>query len=288
MFYTPQGTLRAPWRLSGFLLVAVVVAVVAAAGALAFLPLSGRAVDLLAAQSWSLIVALLAAHAVMLRWVDREPWGAVGLGPRDAAPGLLGRGWLLGALAIGLPSAAMLGVGLLQAVPTPGGAAAWLRFAGAMSAVLLPAALWEELAFRGYPFAVLRRAIGTPAALGITSVVFGALHRSNDPSAGLLPLVLVTIAGIFLGAVLLATRSLYAAWMAHFSWNWVMAVLLHTEVSGIPLTPPAYRVVERGPDWVTGGGWGPEGGVPAGLGMAIGIIYLVTRVRRREEQSQDG
>ena len=72
--------------------------------------------------------------------------------------------------------------------------------------------------------------------------------------------------------------------MAHFAWNWVMAVLLHTEVSGIPLAPPAYRVLERGPDWVTGGGWGPEGGVPAGVGMGLVIAYLLARTKRRGEQ----
>ena len=283
--YTAQGGLRAPWRLAGFLLVTTLVVVVVGTAVVALLPLSGHATDMLAAQSGILIVGVLAAHAVMLRWVDREPWGAVGLARGHAAPSLLAGGWVLGALAIGLPSVSLLGVGMLQPVESPGGAADWWRFAGAMTAVLLPAALWEELAFRGYPFAVLRRAIGTPAALGVTSLVFGALHGSNDPTAGVLPLVLVTLAGVFLGVVVLATRSLYAAWMAHFAWNWVMAVLLHTEVSGIPLAPPAYRVQERGPDWLTGGGWGPEGGVPAGIGMALVITYLVARTRRRGEHS---
>jgi membrane protease YdiL (CAAX protease family) len=282
--YTAQGTLRAPWRIAGFLLVAALAAILVGTLAFAVLPLSGHATDMLASTSWILIIALVTAHAVMLRWVDRQPWGAVGLGRAQGAPATLARGWLLGAVAIGIPSAALLGAGLLRAVPTPGDAEAWLRFAGSMTAVLLPAALWEELAFRGYPFAVLRGAIGTRAALGVMSVAFGAVHRGNDPGAGVLPLVLVAAAGVFLGAVLVATRSLYAAWMAHFAWNWVMAVVLHTEVSGIPLAPPAYRVLERGPDWITGGGWGPEGGVPAGIGMALGIAYLVTRARRRGEQ----
>ena len=66
---------------------------------------------------------------------------------------------------------------------------------------------------------------------------------------------------------LYATKSLYAAWMAHFAWNWTMAVVFHTAVSGYPMEAPGYRYVDAGPDWATGGDWGPEGGIPAALGM---------------------
>ena len=51
-------------------------------------------------------------------------------------------------------------------------------------------------------------------------------------------------------------------------------MVFHTAVSGIPLEAPRYRYVDAGPDWATGGEWGPEGGIPAGLGMAGGIVYL--------------
>jgi hypothetical protein len=88
----------------------------------------------------------------------------------------------------------------------------------------------------------------------------------------------------FLGGVLVATRSLYAAWMAHFAWNWTMAVLFHTAVSGLPLESPGYRYVDAGPDWATGGPWGPEGGLPAALGMGAGMAYLFVRRRRSPAQ----
>jgi hypothetical protein len=88
------------------------------------------------------------------------------------------------------------------------------------------------------------------------------------------------LAGIFLGGVVLVTRSLYAAWMAHFSWNWTMAVLLHIPVSGLATETPDYRTLDAGPDWATGGAWGPEGGVGAALGILGGIGYLFVRRRR--------
>lgn len=272
LLHAPDGTLRAPWRLAGFLLLTV-----------AFLLLFGGVIAVVARRppspgesTWMLLAALAASHVVMLRGIDRLPWSTVGLDRAAASPRLLCLGLLLGALAIGAPSAVLLGVGLLDAQPMPGGAGAWWSFAVRMALFLLPAALWEELVFRGYPFAVLRRGIGAPGALLVTSVLFGAAHAQNQPGS-VLPLVLVTLAGVFLGVILLVTRSLWAAWMAHFSWNFVMAALLHTEVSGIPFAPPGYRVTDAGPDWLTGGSWGPEGGVPAGLGMIAVLAYLFAR-----------
>ncbi|HET6761738.1 MAG TPA: hypothetical protein VFH13_06535, partial [Gemmatimonadaceae bacterium] len=86
-----------------------------------------------------------------------------------------------------------------------------------------------------------------------------------------------------LGVILLTTQSLYAAGAAHFAWNWVMAVALHIQVSGLASENPDYRTVETGPDWLTGGPWGPEGGVAAVAAMFIGIFYLYGRYLRRME-----
>jgi hypothetical protein len=76
--------------------------------------------------------------------------------------------------------------------------------------------------------------------------------------------------------------SLYAAWAAHVAWNWIMAVPLHAPVSGLAFEAPDYRTVSTGPAWITGGSWGPEGGLAAALGMVAALIYLNAR-RRREE-----
>jgi hypothetical protein len=54
-------------------------------------------------------------------------------------------------------------------------------------------------------------------------------------------------------------------------------------VSGIGLAAPNYRVVDAGPDWATGGAWGPEGGLFAGLGMAVALLFLYRRRERRAE-----
>jgi hypothetical protein len=76
--------------------------------------------------------------------------------------------------------------------------------------------------------------------------------------------------------------------MAHFAWNWTMAVLFHTAVSGYPFESPRYRYVDAGPDWATGGSWGPEGGIPAGLGMIGGMAFLLVGGTRRRDEEDSG
>ena len=153
-----------------------------------------------------------------------------------------------------------------------------------LSAILFlaPAALWEELMFRGYGFTVLSEWLHQAAALGLTSLVFGLVHLQNA-GASIPSISVVVLAGVFLGSVLLVTRSLYAAFAAHLAWNWTLAGGLHAAVSGIPFTTPDYQIIDAGPDWATGGAWGAEGGVPAALRLSLATIYLYVRRSRREE-----
>jgi membrane protease YdiL (CAAX protease family) len=283
LFYTAAGALRAPWRLLVFLLVSAVAIIVIPLVLGVILRPSGQWAQQFVAF-WALLIGLITSHAVMLRWVERRPWSYVGLGRSQATPQVIAAGLTAGALGIVVPSGLLLALAWLRAEPaTTGG---WLSFAGVMALFFLPQSLAEEMALRGYIFAVVREALGWPAALLGTSVIFGLLHLGN-PGASAQSTILVVLAGLFLGGILLATGSLYAAWMAHFAWNWAMAALLHTPVSGIAVRPPDYRVVDAGPDWATGGAWGPEGGAAAALGMA-GALWTLVAWRRHFQARGDG
>lgn len=229
---------------------------------------------------WLVLVSVVVATWAMLR-IDKQPWSFVGLGREAAAPPLLINGTLLGAATIGTACLVLLGTHMLQIEPTSQGS--WWGAAGQSAITLLPAAFFEELFMRGFLFAVLRRAGGWRLALIVTSVVFGLLHAWN-PGADAESILAVTVAGFFLGAILLATGSLYAAGAAHFAWNWVMAGALHIAVSGIASSDADYRTVETGPDWLTGGPWGPEGGLAAVAAMFVAIFYLYGRYLRGMEQ----
>jgi hypothetical protein len=287
LFYADAGGLRAPWRIVVFSLATLVAFLVCAVvlGPLlvqffTLLGVRGVSIDV-----WIECAALLIGTAVALRYVDKRPWRDVWLDRDAARPALIGFGFVLGGLAIGIPTAMLIAGRWLR--ETGGGPGSWWGAAIRLTLMLVPAALAEELATRGYILSVLRGWWGWSWAIVVTSVAFGLLHLANA-GATTGSLVLVTVAGLFLAAVVYATRSLYAAWAAHFAWNWTMAVLFHTAVSGLPFEAPRYRYVDAGPDWATGGVWGPEGGVPAGLGMGagVGIAYaFARRARSRRENT---
>lgn len=192
-------------------------------------------------------LAQLDPHA--LGWKPARPWRGAGVG---AALG-----------------AAAAGAALLLAVLL--GSAGWLpdggtvaTYAGTLMATLLvlaPAALAEEVLFRGVPLVLLAAAIGRwPAVLGL-SVLFALAHLGN-PHATALGLVNIGLAGVFLSLVFLAPGGLWAATGAHLAWNGTLAAL-DAPVSGLPLQVPLIDFDAGGPGWVTGGAFGPEGGLAA-------------------------
>jgi membrane protease YdiL (CAAX protease family) len=281
VFVSSDGRLRALWRIlffgaGTFVALFVADAIVGPLISQLFLLLGIRGVS---NEYWVQAVAVLGGTALALRVVEKRSWRSVWMGSDAAHPSLLVVGFVVGAAAIALPIICLIGVHWLS--PATGGAGSWGGSALRVSLLLLPAAFFEELVSRGYVLSVLREWIGWSWGIVATSVGFGLLHLANTGVTAE-SITLVMLAGFFLAGVLYATKSLYAAWMAHFAWNWTMAVVFHTAVSGYPLEAPGYRYVDAGPDWATGGEWGPEGGIPAGFGMGAGtgLVYLLSRRRR--------
>jgi uncharacterized protein len=277
-FVGSNGRPHPPWRILLFILLSGVCAGVVVIGLRPVLDTAERFTGLGGTkEAIGVAIALLLAHWATLHTFDKQPWSYVWLDQPAARPRLLLYGGLLGAVPIGVMTALLVVTGLLVIRQSADGP--WMMVALQTLVLLLPAAAMEELLSRGYLFATLQEWLGARAALFITSVGFGLLHVLN-PSVSGMSIALVTLAGFYLALVLLATRSLYAAWMAHFSWNWVMAAFLHVPVSGLQMTRPDYEILDAGPDWITGGPWGPEGGAAAGLGMLGGLAYLQWRSRR--------
>ncbi|HJP59615.1 MAG TPA: type II CAAX endopeptidase family protein [Gemmatimonadaceae bacterium] len=271
-------SLRPFWLIPTFYIICLVVlALLEAAGSV--VAGSGVTNPREAPFQWLALSSVVVATWVVLM-IEKQPWSFVSLGRDGAAPGVLANGALIGAATIGTASLTLLATHMLRIDATVPGS--WWGAAGRSALMLLPAAFFEELFIRGFAFAVLRRAGGWRLALIVTSVVFGLLHAWN-PGADAESILAVIVAGFFLGGILLASGSLYAAGAAHFAWNWVMAGALHIPVSGIPSMDPGYRTVETGPDWLTGGPWGPEGGLAAVAAMFVAIFYLYGRYLRRME-----
>jgi uncharacterized protein len=281
VFWDSTGTVRPLWRLL----------VYCAASIASLIVLNGVVVPLvngalapahvrLTLFPWVLLASAVLGHAITFRLVDPRGWRSVRLDRSALRVRAMAAAAALGIVAVAFATVPLLAIGWLRVVPGPAGSSVGIGLTIAW--FLAPAALWEEMVFRGYGFSLLAEWWGTPAALGVTSLAFGLVHLQNE-GATIGSVSVVVIAGLFLGAVLVVLRSLWAAFAAHLAWNWALAGALHSAVSGIPFATPDYRVTNAGPDWATGGVWGPEGGLPAALSLLLVTFYLYTRRPRREE-----
>lgn len=184
-------------------------------------------------------------------------------------------------LAIGaVPAAIALLLGVLAGarwMPDSGGAAEYLSQVGMTLLVLAPAALAEEVIFRGVPLVLLAAAVNRWLAIGVTSVLFGLAHLSN-PGVSPLAVANIALAGVFLAVAFYAPGGMWTAWGAHLGWNGMLAAL-DAPVSGLPFLIPLIDYDPDGPAWLTGGSFGPEGGLFATVALA-GAIALTARWAR--------
>ena len=207
-------------------------------------------------------------------------WGWTEL--RYSGVGRRGRGFALG-LAIGAVPAI-----LAMAIAAPAGDAgwaldggtvmAWGKAVGGLALLLLPAAYSEELIFRGVGYLALSKEFGRVGPAVALSLLFGAAHLWN-PNVTHLAVVNVAIAGVFLSAALWLPGGIFAATGVHLGWNLTLAAL-GAPVSGLAFTLPMLDYATGGPAWLTGGNFGPEGGIIATLIVGASAVVLFRRTSR--------
>jgi len=228
--------------------------------------------------------AATVASWVMMSCVESRPLAALGLSPRRA-PRELAAGTAIGAVLIGALLALFALAGWARWEPVGGVGAAGVRALLGTALFLGLAAFLEELLFRGYPFRLLADRFGARPAIALTSAVFAAAHGAN-PGVSAVALGNTALAGILLGVLYWRTFSLWLVTGAHFGWNATLSLLADLPVSGLEMPAPGIRASLSGPEILTGGAYGPEGGlallfvlVPA-IGWAVGTRHL-----RREESA---
>lgn len=225
------------------------------------------------------------AFWIMVRFVDKRPWATAGFSLSALPAGLLG-GFVIGAamLTLGVGVLALLGMYHVTAV--------------APSAVLLvPLLLYfcvavvEETLFRGYMFQTLEGRWGSGIALGVTSLLFGLAHLANRVPgetplrhfAG--PLLICLEAGLPMGAAYLLTRRWWFPIGIHWAWDYCEGPIYGCPDSGTHDPHTLLHAVLSGPSLVTGGPFGPEGGVVfLAVGTLTGVLLLWAAVRRGQWQ----
>ena len=285
VFWNPdERRLRALFRvpvalalglLAGYLVFTVVGVTSAALG----LPSTARTILVLAL----VFVAIL----IVAVFIDRRSLRGFGLG---------GTGWLadlLAGLVVGFVMVAVaVGVLLLAGAGTIDSTAptATLGLTGLVAGFLFYAGVGavEEFIIRGYLLVNVaegvRGVVDTDRTAVVVAVVgtaglFGFLHAAN-PGGTTLSLLNITLAGIFFGLVYAVTGRLAFPIGVHITWNFALGPVFGLPVSGLTADASLVAVEPSGSTLLTGGSFGPEGGlvmlaaIAAGVGAFVGWCRL--------------
>ena len=200
------------------------------------------------------------------------------------APIRIAAGAFFGAAVITLVSLILFATGVYQLQAYHGFNTALLGVAG----VILVAATIEEVVFRGILFQALEQTWGTVPALWLQSLLFSVLHIANlDTAMGTAELVMTVISGTLIGAfwtlVFIQSRNLWVVSLNHAAWNFAV-VLTGLPLSGLDDWGSVAPVEStyHGPNWLTGGGVGPEDSVITVVVVTILLVVMVLWARKTQ------
>jgi uncharacterized protein len=184
-------------------------------------------------------------------------------------------GLVLGALLFSVTIGLLAALGAYQVTGNNG----WQSMLAILPACILAGVL-EEVLIRGIVFRILEQWLGSWIALGISAVIFGALHLLN-PGATILNAAAISIeAGVLLAAAYMLTRRLWLCIGTHIAWNFTQGGIFSVAVSGGE-SKGLLQSRMVGPDWLTGGAFGAEASVVAlGVCLAAGIALVVLAIRK--------
>jgi hypothetical protein len=221
---------------------------------------------------WTGLISVTLATLLTVTWWERGQW-PLGLfvRPRLAIVEFL-LGSCCGLVIVG--ACALLVVVTTAVRHEPGRGFPWIE----LFAVFLPAAVHEELLFRGYGFQKLHRA-NRLLALLFVALVFAWLHTGNE-SVTPLGLANIFLGGILLGLAYERYRRLWFPIGLHLAWNVMSGPILGHEVSGYEALHTVLAERGTGPELFTGGEFGIEGSIWMTL-VEVAAIASLWRRRSR-------
>ncbi|PHV26679.1 CPBP family intramembrane metalloprotease [Janthinobacterium sp. BJB426] len=190
-----------------------------------------------------------------------------------AMPGMaleLGCGLLLGAGLVVLTFVVLAALGVYQL----GGVNALSVLLLFPLAELVLVGMAEEMMFRGVLFGVTARALGSKAAIVISSLVFALAHL---PNAGfsLLAIIALVAYGVLQATLYMQTRRLWVCIGTHVGWNYCVSQVFSSTVSGHAATDGLLRGELLGNTMLTGGAFGVEASLVTVLLISAVAAYVL-------------
>jgi uncharacterized protein len=151
--------------------------------------------------------------------------------------------------------------------------------------------IYEELISRGYHLINLSEGLNLKPigkhlaiilAVLVSSAVFGLLHFGN-PNATWVSTLNITLAGIVFSLGMVFTRRLAIPIGLHITWNFFLGNVFGFPVSGTRNGATLIATETIGPDWLTGGAFGPEAGLMGLIALIIGGILIIWQIKNHGE-----
>jgi uncharacterized protein len=156
--------------------------------------------------------------------------------------------------------------------------------------MMLCVGYYEELVFRGYIGLNLFEGFngksgesplrGAIISIATVSILFAIAH-ANNPNFTYFSLSNIFLAGIMLGWPYFFSGSLALPVGLHFAWNFVQGPVLGLPVSGIIFTSSMVQTSRVGPDIITGGKFGIEGGLMGSVALLLVVILTWWLMKNR-------
>jgi membrane protease YdiL (CAAX protease family) len=223
-------------------------------------------------HQWAALAGVVVATALTIRMIERGRWRLGVFVPPSIGTADFLRGGLFAVVLILVVDGAAQATTHLHHVR--GSGFPWLE----LITVFAPAAVHEELLFRGYIFQKMRT-WSRMGAIGTTSIVFAALHATNR-GISTIAIINLIIAGVLLALAYERYQRLWFPIGIHFVWNILSGPILGYGVSGYAADTTVFRTIGSGPLLVTGGAFGIEGSVWMAA-AELGCIFWLARGFKR-------
>lgn len=133
-------------------------------------------------------------------------------------------------------------------------------------------ALGEEILFRGFMLNGLIHILKNKyIAVTITAVLFGLAHAGN-PNATTVSIISNALGGVMYAIAFIESDSIWLPFGLHFAWNFFQGPVFGFPVSGMNFGGIVEQSFEAGQNIISGGSYGPEGGI---VGISFRIVIIV-------------
>jgi len=223
-----------------------------------------------------------------LTWYEKRPFWTIGLERRGAGLKYL-RGLWIGLIMFAVSVGISAALGFVAFEENSGGQPQGLAAVGGVLLVFLGWTIQgpeEEALARGWLLPIIGARYKPLAGIIISAVVF-AIYHSLNPNVNPIAFLNLFLFGVFTAFYALVEGGLWGIFGIHAAWNWAQGNLFGFEVSGMPpVGGMLFNLMEVGPDVVTGGPFGPEGGLAVSIILiaSTGAVWLVAE--RRDEKSK--